>query len=67
MNHLGVERLPGSHRVAQAGERPQVRALGDRAVLGGGHTEDVHALALDHRQPIGGVEAGVVKQRGGAA
>ena len=66
-HHLGVERLAGGAGVPQRGERAQLRAAGDRAVLGGGHAEHVHALALEQLEPLLRVEAGVVEQRGGAA
>ena len=65
--HLGVERLAGGDQSAQRGDPPRPRAVGDHAVLGRRHAEHVHALALGDLEPLGGVEAGVVQQGGGAA
>jgi hypothetical protein len=66
-HHLGIEWLAGRCGVAQLGQRPQLAALGDRSVLGGGHAEHVHPLALEQIEPLGRVETGVVEERRGAA
>ena len=64
--HLGVERLAGGDQPAQGLEPPQLRPLGDHAVLGRRHAERVDLLALEDLEPLVGVEARVVQQRGGA-
>ena len=63
---LRVERLAGGDGVPERRQLAQLRPLGDGAVLGGGHAEHVHALALGDVEPLLGVEAGVVQQRRGA-
>jgi hypothetical protein len=55
-------------RASPAATRPFERgALGDHAVLGGGHAEDVDAFVFDDLEPLVRVEAGVVQERGGLA
>ncbi len=67
IHDLGVQRLAGGHGVAQGGQFAQLGALGHHAVLRRGHAQDGDLLALDQVQPLGGVEAGVVQQRGRSA
>ena len=65
--HLGVERLAGGDRAAQVDQAGDRRPLGDHAVLGGGHAEQVDALAVEQLEPLVRVEARVVQQRRRAA
>ena len=62
VQHLGVERLARGHHPAQALQRSQGRALGDHAVLGRRHAQQVHALFREQLQALGRVEARVVQQ-----
>ena len=66
-HHLRVERLARRDCVPQARKGPQPGPLHDGPVLGRGHAEDRHALALDHCEPLLGVEACVVKERSRAS
>ena len=64
--HLGVQRLAGGDEPAQRGNAPQRRPLGDHAVLGRRHAERVDLLAREDLEPLVGIEARVVQQRGRA-
>ena len=58
---------PAATSVRRRASGAERRALGDHAVLGRRHAEDVDALGVEDLQALGRVEAGVVQQRRGAA
>ena len=64
---LGVQGLARRDQALERWQWAEVDALGHHAVLRRGHAEDVDVLALDDLQALGGVEARVVQEGGGAA
>ena len=62
----GLRASPAATIPRRSGSGAEGGALGDHAVLGGGHAEHVHALTRQQLQALGVVEAGVVQQRSGA-
>ena len=63
----GLSASPAATRPRRPGIGRGGDALGDDPVLGRGHAEHGHPLALEDVQPLVRVEAGVVQQRRGAA
>ena len=65
-DRLRVQRLAGRDHPPQGGQRAQGGAPGQHPVLGRRLAEDVDAERLGEVEPLGGVEAAVVDDRGGA-